>query len=599
MDFVFIKVTPRQWSIGAALLLIALTSATARAFEFGPEDAFNVRGKVYAQYTMATEDSQEYSNGTAIDPAGTPRRVTGNMIQNRYFYAPEFEVNFKRLLRKTPARKWLDELDGRVTVWGFYDGIYDYGPKGWAQTIAQIRREELQFNTKGYRISEAMNQNAEKRNPRDIYGASTRFNEAYVDMAKGPAWLRIGRQAISWGEADTIGLLDANNPFDTNIQPGLFMDLDEARIPLWTIRGTYELFSTWGPFSSAFFEAYWVPGWLDTTVGPLVVQSGSPFSLPPPASAGPNAPAGTGPKLQIFQHLPEPSTANSRWGTKLQAVVARDYNLAGWFYTTFPIAPVPVMQGITQESGLVTTALENKLTNVIGVAGSFYSEKLNSIIRTEVELFNGEPGFLAYKNIGQSVASGFSKPGSYERTNILRGELGLDRNFFIPALNPTSSFLLVSSIVWFLNTDETSHKDFRANGIQKPSAIERQQKGGAPAGFYSGPQCDNKNYVDPVTGEHLPCDFVNMNKLDGFGQVTLRTDLMHGTLTPQLTTIATARGAILFAPSVVYRLTDNILLDIKYVNTHTFGSLDNGYTLGVGLQRDRDEVFVRATFQLN
>ncbi len=581
------------------LLVAALIASDALAFQFGPEEAFDFRGKVYGQYTIATEDSQAYSNGTALDPAGTPRRVTGNMVQNRYFYAPEFEVNFKRLMRRMEARKWFDELEGRVSVWGFYDGLYDYGPKGWSQVVADYRRQELQFVTKGYRISEAMNQTATHRNPRDVYGASTRVNEAYVDIAKGPVWFRIGRQAISWGEADTIGLLDANNPFDTNIQPGLFMDLDEARIPLWTIRGTYELSSSWGPFSSTFLEAYWVPGMIDTTIGPLVIQSASPFSAPPPAASGPNnTGARPGPRLQLFQELPDPTIENSRWGAKVQTVVARDYNLATWFYTTFPTAPVPVMQGIST-GGMITTAIVDKLTNVIGVAGSFYSENVNAIVRSEVELFNGEPAFLAYKNLGQVVASGFTQPGHYDRVNILRGETGMDKNFFIPALNPTSSFLLVTSVVWFLNTDESTHKDYRANGIQKPSAIERQQQGGQPAGFYNGPACDNSDYRDPVTGEKPPCDFVNMNKLDGFMQATFRTDMMHGPLTPGLTTILTARGALGFAPGVVYRLTDNVLLEAKYVNIHTFGSIDNGYTFGIGLNRDRDEFFVRATFQLN
>ncbi len=587
-----------RWWSWPALLLAALVASDALAIQFGPEEAFDFRGKVYGQYTIATEDSQAYSNGTALDPAGTPRRVTGNMVQNRFFYAPEFEVNFKRLLRRTEARKWLDEFEGRVSVWGFYDGLYDYGPKGWSEVVADYRRRELQFVTQGYRISEAMNQTAAHRNPRDVYGANTRVNEAYVDIAKGPVWFRIGRQAISWGEADTIGLLDANNPFDTNIQPGLFMDLDEARIPLWTIRGTYELSSSWGPFSSTFLEAYWVPGMIDTTIGPLVIQSASPFSLPPPAAAGPNARPGTGPKLQLFQELPDPTIENSRWGVKVQTVVARDYNLATWFYTTFPTAPVPVMQGIST-GGMITTAIVDKLTNVIGVAGSFYSENVNAIVRSEVELFNGEPAFLAYKNLGQVVSSGFTRPGHYDRVNILRGETGMDKNFFIPELNPTSSFLLVTSVVWFLNTDESTHKDYRANGIQKPSAIERQQQGGPPAGFYNGPVCDNPDYRDPVTGEKPPCDFVNMNKLDGFMQATVRTDLMHGTLTPQVTTLLTARGAIGFAPGVVYRLTDNVLLEAKYVNIHTFGSIDNGYTFGIGLNRDRDEFLVRATFQLN
>jgi len=84
-------------------------------------------------------------------------------------------------------------------------------------------------------------------------------NELYLSYSKGPLFLRIGRQSISWGESDTIALLDQNNPFDITLGvPGLLQDLDEARIPLWTVRSTLRLFDTVGPFASGFVEAYWV-----------------------------------------------------------------------------------------------------------------------------------------------------------------------------------------------------------------------------------------------------------------------------------------------------------------------------------------------------
>lgn len=586
--------------LASALGFAALLGVTsAWAIEFGPNDAFTIRGRFYSQYTIATEHSKKESNGTALDPAGAiPSRNGGDMIQNRNFMNPEFEVDFRRLVR--PIKGWLDEFEGRVALWGFYDGIYDYGPERWRQVLAQYRSHELQQVSKGTQI-ELVNGVVQfpagiyARQPRRIYGRRMRVNEAYVDLAKGPWFLRIGRQAISWGEADTIGLLDANNPFDITIQPGLMIDLDEARIPLWTIRGTYELFDVIGPFSSAFLEAYWVPGWLDTTISPLVVQSASPFAQPPPASAGYDGPPPE--QINIFQQLPEPSTANSRWGVKLQTVVSRDYNLQAWFYTTYPIQPVPVVYG-QEENGQIVTALKNKLTNVIGGAVSWYSETVNSIVRAEVELFNGEPGFLAYKNIGQAVESGFTKTGHYDRLNILRGEFGLDHNFFVPALNPTSSFLVVGSIVWFWNTDESSSKDYRALGMLKPSAIRRQQEGGLPAGFYNTEYCDNANAPN-IPEAWRQCDFVNQDPVGGFAQVTVRSDFMHGRLTPQLTTIATHRGALTFAPSILYRLNDNFLFDVKYINTHTFGSINNGFTIGPGLLRDRDQFWVRATYQLN
>lgn len=588
------------------MLAVMLLAPHAAAIEFGPDDAFTLRGKVYSQFTVATEQTKSYSDGTGLDKGGAiPSRNAWDMTQWRNFMNPEFEVDFRKLAH--PTKSWVDELEGRVALWGFYDGIYDFGPQRWSQVNAAYNDHTLQSVTEGTQIELVDTPNGKRvqfpagvyqRQPRGVYGRRIRVNEAYVDVAKGPVFFRIGRQAISWGEADTIGLLDANNPFDITIQPGLLIDLDEARIPLWTLRGTYEMFDTLGPFSSGFLEAYWVPGWLDTTISPLVIQSASPYSLPPPAALGYNAdPSIAGQRLNIFQQLPEPSTANSRWGVKLQTVIARDYNIQTWFYTTYPIQPVPVLYGL-DKNAQVATALKNKLTNVIGVASSWYSDTVNSIIRAEVELFNGEPGFLAYKNIGQVVASGFQKTGAYNRLNIVRGELGLDHNIFIPALNPTSSFLIISSIVWFWNTDESSMNDYRANGILKPSAIEREQKGGAPAGSFNGLYCDNP--TDPSIPEaQRACDFVNEDKFSGFMQMTIRSDFMHGTLTPQLTTIATSRGSLTFTPSINYRFTDNFLFDIKYLNTHTFGSINNGFTIGPGLLRDRDQLWFRATYQLN
>ena len=44
--------------------------------------------------------------------------------------------------------------------------------------------------------------------------ASTNCISSY---AKGPVFFRVGRQAISWGESDTVAMLDQNNPFDLTL----------------------------------------------------------------------------------------------------------------------------------------------------------------------------------------------------------------------------------------------------------------------------------------------------------------------------------------------------------------------------------------------
>jgi hypothetical protein len=561
----------------AALAWLAAAPSTALAIRFGQNDAVEIRGRFYSQVTVATEVSQEYTQPT-IDP--------GNLKQWRNFYNPELEVDFRKL---TGWRGFFSDLSGRLAIWGFYDGIYDYGPERYRQNLGLTKNPgvDAAFYSEGYSIEQALDNTGRRRDGREFYGRRTRVNEAYLNFAKGPWFMRIGRQAISWGEADTIGLLDANNPFDVLLIPGVQIDLDEARIPLWTVRSTYELFSTLGPFSSGFLDAYWVPGWLDTETGYLNIQGVSPYSQPPPLQ---------GPGIQVFQKLPEFKTSNSRYGFKFQSVINRDYNWSLWFYRTFQQTPVPTLVGISDVNPngpgqYITTVTHQDLANVIGTALSWYSEALNSVVRTEVELFADELGFIPYNALGSVVNSGFTTRGKTNRMNMLRGEFGLDHNFFIPMLNPASSFLGIFSVVWQANLSETGSKDYYTP-IIKPTAIDRQLAGGPTAGQMAN--CGSPNAPTPKG-----CDFVNQDVFEAFVQATVRSDFAGGRVLPQLTTIGTMRGALLFAPSLQYRFTDSFLFDVKYVNTHTFGSGNNGYTPGVGLLRDRDQFWFRATYQLN
>jgi hypothetical protein len=562
------------WLAAVALASLAVAPRPALAIRFGQEDAVEFRGKVYSQFTVATEETKPYSQ---------PEMNAGDMKQWRNFYNPELEIDFRKL---TGWRSFFSDFSGRLAIWGFYDGIYDFGPERFSQNLAKTKNPgvEAAFYSEGYSVDQALSNTGRRRDGREFYGRRTRVNEAYLNFAKGPFFLRVGRQAISWGEADTIGLLDANNPFDVLLTPGVQIDLDEARIPLWTVRSTYELFSKVGPFSSGFIDAYWVPGWLDTTTGYLNIQGVSPYSQPPPIQ---------GPAIQVYDKLPRYELGNSRYGFKFQTVVNRDYNLSLWFYRTFPITPIPTLNGFSAGNKYITTITHHGLANVVGAAMSWYSDMLSSVVRTEVELFADETGFLAYKAIGANIANGFTTPGSTTNANMLRGEFGFDHNFFVPEINPAASFLAIMSFVFQANLSETGSKDYRTP-IIKPSAILREQNGGAQAGSVAPPFCDNPN----APGPH-ECDFTNQDVFDAFVQATVRSDFAGGTVTPQLTTIGTFRGALLFSPSVLYRFSDSFLFDVKYVNTHTFGGENNGYAPGVGLLRDRDQVWLRATYQLN
>ncbi len=72
-------------------------------------------------------------------------------------------------------------------------------------------------------------------------------------------------------------LLDSINPLD-NTFGGPFEDLDDRRIPLWMLRGSYNLGNV-GPVKSLGLEAFWVPGMWDASISPWAPK-GTPYSAP-------------------------------------------------------------------------------------------------------------------------------------------------------------------------------------------------------------------------------------------------------------------------------------------------------------------------------
>lgn len=581
-----------RWSVEAtgrtaALVMVAIASTTvvllcgarpARALTLDQNDLFSVRVRAYSQVSIATQDSQKFVTD--------PPKFAGQVMQWRNFANPEFEAKATSLL----PDGWLDDFSGRLALWGFYDGLYDFGPDQYAQRAAEIKfhiNPHGAYQTKGDTRNQALDGDALARNVRDIYAHRIRVNEAYVNISKGPLFVRIGRQAISWGEADTIGLLDANNPFDTTIAPGIFIDLDESRIPLWTLRATYQLFSQMGPMSSGFLDTYWVPGWLDTTISPLQMQSASPYSAPPGAPAS---------SVEVYQLRPIPKTGNSRWGVRFQTVIS-DFTTSVWFYKTFPTEPAPVNLGISPTTGRLVTSTESPLISVAGVAASTYSSLVDAIVRSEVVAFIDQPGFRVNTNITPGLSAECNAPGQknlalcghYDDINLIRGELGVDKNVFVHWLNPANSFVWVTALVFTANPYETKYKDYRASGVLKPTALIRQGKGGAPAGSVTA-GCD---------GGSGGCDFVNNPSFEFFVQSHFESNWLHGQMPAGITAVMSSRGALTIFPDVAYRVTDSFILSARYINIHTFGSENNGFTPGPGVFRDRDEVWFRATYQLN
>jgi len=585
-------------------LLLACGARGASAIYLDEDRTIFFRASFYSQASVRLSDSHGDT---------TPETKVGQLVQHRNFYSPELEANLTSYMNwMNNARfSWLkpDDFRFRVAGWGFYDGIYDYGtsqfnetqrhinatwPNPNLQTAFQIRSESFRCPQRRGTFNECVNEQgeaftdirdvfpgAEQQRPRDVYSGMQRVNELYLSYSKGPFFLRLGRQAISWGESDTIALLDQNNPFDiTTGPPGAFQDVSESRIPLWTVRTSLNLFEHLGPFSSGFVEAYWVPGFIDNNTGQLPILTASPYS---PARGDPQQTIrdlGLQVPIQfvLVDHLPNKSFENSRYGFRFQTVIAREHTFSVWFYRTFPSQPAPVSRGLTrlQTGGiggvpnrveLFVTETIHKLTSVYGIGDTFFLEPIDSIIRLNAVYFENEPGFVPEINLGVGAVDNplqiLAYQGSVPVADLLRWEVGADRFFFIRALNPTNSFIWSSAVVGQYNLDETGAKDFGFAGQTKPGTTGLSKD-----------------------------DFVQLKQVEAFAQAHIETGYLHGRLTPALTGIANVRGTHALLADLTYRYSDSLLFALKF--TYIGGEYQQ-----LGFFRDRDQVALRVTYQIN
>jgi hypothetical protein len=103
--------------------------------------------------------------------------------------------------------------------------------------------------------------------------------QAYVDYRRGNLWLRLGKQAIAWGEAVALRVLDTVNPLD--LSQSIFFDraaeeFDSIRIPQWFLRADYTIPNPTIPDLTAEFLLN--PG---AVVPTLLPAQGSPYNVVP------------------------------------------------------------------------------------------------------------------------------------------------------------------------------------------------------------------------------------------------------------------------------------------------------------------------------
>ena len=490
-------------------------------FYLDADKTFDISGQIQTRLTFRTEDSKGFTN---FELGNVKTRVAaGNLIQQRNL--AYLEVNHD--LRKINL-PWDLKIKYHLLGRFYYEGIYDYGPDVF-QRVGGV------FNPVK-RI--------------DDFKWSAEVWEWYADISRGPLFLRIGRQNLSWGETDVFRLLDNINPLD-NTFGFIFEDLNDRRIPLEMIRGSYN-FGKVGPVSSFGIEGFFTPGRFDNTVAPIA-PPGTPYAGPVPLPGPIPIPGST---FDEFTEKPGRNWKNSRFGLRLQGILFENLNLALAGYRTYldDLTPRLVVfqqfqpPAIPPKLGLEINRSESKVW-IFGGSLNFNEKHIDTVIRSEVAYFNGVPVFIPRINTpNPDMSLGFPQflNGEIPKKDEIRFSVGLDKNVWIRALNPKNTFLV--SLQYFGQYIRDYDQDIKAAVPKFPNST----------------------------------DFVSIKRYEQTITLLMNTPYMNGNLTPQFVVAYDPRGAVLLMPSIQYQW-DPFRINLQY-------SAIMGKFTGLGFFRDRDQV---------
>ena len=527
----------RQAIIGFCLLLVLvfMWGTAAEAIYLNKEKTFSVTGRVETKLTVTTRGYTGWYTVPSMvpDQPNSPNLASFNLKQHRTLAYIEGNYNFK------PGSGY----DIRVHATGrfLYEGVYEYGPDS-----AQAVRD---FNSK-------------YRDEIDDFSRDADLWEGYVDISKGPFFLRLGRQKISWGETDVYPMLDRIMPID-NTYGGIFEDLDDRRIPIWALRTTYN-FGKVGMFNNLGAELFWEPAMIDQKFSPQA-PFGSIYNFPQPSA----------PPYQIGPH-PDSSIEESRWGVRLEGVLGNNFNWSLAYmltYLTDPALKSVVDLDLVFAGDLHGLQMQKywEQVHIVGGSFSFFEQFTSTIIRGELGYFIDEPAFQISKNFAalgtflyvSDPASGIPPDqwgslipkSSIPEWNVLRFSIAVDRPFWVRFLNDKAMF---STTVEIFNEYYPSHTD--------DSVL--------PAPVYPSAK------------------FVELHEWEQTIVALVTTNYMQGTLTPTVVAGFNPRegGAGFYTVSLEKRFGNHWKLKGEY--NDVWGNKE----IPPGVLFDWDQVAVRATY---
>lgn len=582
----------RSWVVIASLALALSFPRLALSFSIDRDGDTSLGLRAYTAVRIATENFDEFT---------APRSSKGNLRQHRYFLEIEFKHKLMKLVRNSSGplalfrhlRLPIDDLRYTIAYRGEGEGLYDYGPAAYTtfdqyktfvpdvpDSILPTRAEVREY---GREL---------QRRTRRIGRQRHRLFLAFVDLAGGPFFFRIGRQNLSWGETDVFRLLDNINPLDNGFG-GVFIPLDERRMPLDMLRMNVAL-PDWGPFSQAFFEGFGAFG--NRVAFQPGIPDGSPWA---PAAA-------TYPNTQIRNVRKVPDLEDLRGGGRL-VFNAKDITFSVahyWTYLDVPSVKLWVPPGVPTLDSRVRAIQTAPRVPITGASMSFAVPRYYAVVRSEFAYFNGEPATCQgigntdqaiqdpndpdprvqrglrrlQRNLDDGCVDPWRYPGFLISTTPLVSHrahrdsvnfaLGLDINRYVRWLNPHQSFFITTQVFVKHIIDAFPDQVLPVAVRNFPLDLERSPL---------TPSMDLRN---------LEISFAKVLETQVLQTLRVQTSYRGGTVEPSMNVFYDWQGTWLYQPGIRF-VRDPFRLILEY--TGVSGVLGGQ----IGLLRDRDNVRIQ------
>ncbi len=544
------------WLLGIIFpcLLFSPFQREAGAFFIDDKGTLQVSAKVQTRASFRLQDADGFTS---------PDTKAGDLVQWRNLGLIEINHDLRELTKTLdilwPLKKL--EIDARYHLVGrfMYDAVYDIGSGGFGD------------------VKDADPDNIDK------FKQSYDLWECYADFVRGRWFFRLGRQNLAWGETDIFRLLDGINPLD-NTFGGPFEDLDDRRIPLWMLKGSFDVGDV-GPFSSVALEGFWVPGFWDARVAPFA-PPGTPYAVPLPELFVP--------ALRI--DTPDKKGSNSRWGVRLSGMAGPNLNWSIAHYKTF--LDQPALRAVVDQGQLTEVGGEKLLTSldaltlegsfpsvqVTGASMSYFDAVTNTVFRGEVAWFWDEPVFIPQENM--SLFWGPTVPLPPPVLDLAAELLGVDiRDLGLDGLplNPQSGRIPEKDILRFMIGLD---KQIWIRPLNKASMFFlSMQYFGQWISDYDGRMAQ----AAPIYPDYVV--FPKVKEYENTITAIVNTYYMQGNLVPQLAVAYDPRGAWLVMPQV------NVIHG-PWRFMVQYSAIAGNFT-NFGVLRDRDQISFILTYLLS